>query len=131
MSHTLIKTPGEDHPIAITPNPSRVVVRVRGETVAETVRALTVSEASLAAIHYIPREDIKMNFLESVAHVSYCPYKGTASYFDLVVAGARHVRAAWSYEAPHDALWEISELVAFMTGQAACVEEWERSDGKA
>ncbi|MCO1398680.1 hypothetical protein L0Y96_34835, partial [Burkholderia cenocepacia] len=41
-----VKTPGPDHPITVSPHPSRVVVTVAGRTVADTQRALALCEAS-------------------------------------------------------------------------------------
>jgi uncharacterized protein (DUF427 family) len=46
MTDKLMKIPGPDHPISIEPNPSRVVVTVGGEVVADTRAALTLREAS-------------------------------------------------------------------------------------
>jgi uncharacterized protein (DUF427 family) len=46
MTNKSIKIPGPDHPITIEANPSRVVVRVGGEIIADTNNALTLREAS-------------------------------------------------------------------------------------
>ena len=126
-----IKIPGEDHPITMTANPSRVLVRFRGKTVADTVNALTLREASLPPAQYIPRADINMEFLDANAHTTYCPHKGDASYFDVVDGDVRNRRAAWSYEHPHEAVAEISGRIAFVIGQAVCIEEWEHRDARA
>jgi hypothetical protein len=55
-----MKIPGPDHPITIVPNPKRVRVLFNGRVVADTVRALTLKEASLPSVQYIPREDADM-----------------------------------------------------------------------
>jgi uncharacterized protein (DUF427 family) len=46
--------PGPDHPITIEPNPNRVVVSVSGRVIADTQSALTLREAELPAVQYIP-----------------------------------------------------------------------------
>ena len=49
-----MKIPNADHPITIEPNPKRVAVKFNGRTVAETIHALTLREANLPAVQYIP-----------------------------------------------------------------------------
>ncbi len=128
MSDPRMKIPDDDHPIRVRQNPSRVVVRAGGRIIADSLRALTLREANLPPVHYIPRADITMDYLHRNDHSSHCPYKGTASYFDLTVDGRHHARAAWSYEAPYPAVAAIVGHIAFVSGQAACIEEWERRD---
>ena len=55
-----MKLPGPDHPIAISANPKRVQVRFAGKVVADTTRALTLTETTYKPVHYIPREDADM-----------------------------------------------------------------------
>ena len=52
-----MKIPGPDHPITIEPNPKRVRVVFNGRVVADSTRALTLREASLRPVQYIPRAD--------------------------------------------------------------------------
>ena len=47
---------------------------------------------------------------------SFCPWKGTASYFDLEVDGQFNRDAAWYYPTPKDAAREITGRVAFWKG---------------
>jgi uncharacterized protein (DUF427 family) len=44
------------------------------------------------------------------------PSKGTASYYDVVVDGARNGGAAWYYPEPKEAAAEIKDRVAFWRG---------------
>ena len=93
-----MKLPSSDHPIAIEPNPKRVRVVFNGRVVADTTRALTLSEASLPAVQYVPREDADMTAFERSTHATYCPYKGDAAYYSLKVNGRRAENAVWTYE---------------------------------
>lgn len=70
MSAKPIRIPGPEHPITIEPNHARVVVRVGGRTVADTRRALTLREATLPAVQYIPRQDVDMSLLERTDHAN-------------------------------------------------------------
>jgi uncharacterized protein (DUF427 family) len=113
MSDRQIKIPGPDHPIEIESNPSRVVVTVGGKVIADTVEALTLSEAGYAAVHYIPRRDVDMTALARSDHTTYCPYKGEASYFSIPIGGERSTNAVWTYETPFPAMAAIKNYVAF------------------
>jgi len=66
--------------------------------------------------HYFPADSIKRdNFRESETHTA-CPWKGTASYYDVVVNGDVNKDAAWFYPQPKDAAKEIKDRVAFWRG---------------
>ena len=99
-----MKEPGPDHPITITPNPHRIRVVLGGFIVAETTQALTLQEATLPPVHYIPREDVQMDLLEPHRRHTHCPYKGDASYFTVTAGGLVRENAAWSYEQPFPAV---------------------------
>lgn len=113
MSGKPIKIPGPDHPITISRNPGRVVVRLGDVVVADSRNALTLREASYPAVQYIPRADADMALLQRTDHASYCPYKGEASYFSVAAGGAGLENAVWSYEAPYDAVAVIKDYLAF------------------
>src|SRR5271156_647297 len=113
MSDRQIKIPGPVHPIEIQSNPSRVVVTVGGKVIADTVEALTLSEAGYAAVQYIPRRDIDMTALARSEHTTYCPYKGEASYFSIPIGGERSTNAVWTYETPSPAMAAIKDYIAF------------------
>jgi uncharacterized protein (DUF427 family) len=108
-----MKLPGPDHPIAITPNPKRVRVTAGGAVIADTTHALTLKEASYPAVQYIPREDADMALLSRSERTTHCPYKGDASYFNVVAGGKALENAIWTYEAPFPAMAEISGHLAF------------------
>ncbi|HEX4457223.1 MAG TPA: DUF427 domain-containing protein [Polyangia bacterium] len=113
MSTKPVKIPGPDHPITITPNPERVVVRVGGRVIADTRAALSLREASYGAVQYIPRKDVDFAQLERTQHATYCPYKGDCSYYSIPAGGAKTVNAVWTYETPYDAVAAIKDYVAF------------------
>jgi uncharacterized protein (DUF427 family) len=123
MSDKPIKIPGPDHPITITPNPKRVVVMLGGKVVADTKAALSLREASYPAVQYIPRADVDMALLERTDHATYCPYKGDAAYYGIPSGGERSANAAWTYEAPYDAVATIKEHLAFYPDRVDAIEE--------
>ena len=66
--------------------------------------------------HYFPLSAVKAEVLEPVDTTTVCPWKGTASYYDVVVDGDRNAGAAWYYPTPKDAAAEIKDRVAFWRG---------------
>jgi uncharacterized protein (DUF427 family) len=54
---------------------------------------------------------------------SYCPYKGDAAYYSIKIGGGRGKNAAWTYEAPYDAVAKIKEYVAFYPDRVDSIEE--------
>ena len=113
MTNKSIKIPGPDHPITIEANPSRVVVRVGGEIIADTNNALTLREASYPLVQYIPRRDVDMDALTRSEDTTYCPYKGDASYYSVPIGGDRSRNAVWTYEMPFEAMAQIRDYIAF------------------
>ena len=118
-----MKIPGPEHPISITPNRQRVLVRVAGALIADTREALTLQEASYPPVHYIPRKDVDMKLLQRTDHSSHCPYKGDASYYSVPSGGERSVNAVWTYESPYPAVAQIKEYVAFYPSRVDEIEE--------
>lgn len=66
--------------------------------------------------HYFPIDSIKSEFFIPNDNHSICPWKGEASYYDLVVNGKTNPDAAWYYPEPKDAAKEIKGRVAFWRG---------------
>jgi len=66
--------------------------------------------------HYFPPESVnREHFRESATHTT-CPWKGEASYYDVVVGGETNKDAAWYYAEPKDAAQQIRGRVAFWRG---------------
>jgi uncharacterized protein (DUF427 family) len=66
--------------------------------------------------HYFPPDAIRREFFQESSHHTVCPWKGTASYYDVVVNGQVNKDAAWYYPAPKDAAKNIAGYVAFWKG---------------
>ena len=83
----------------------------RGATLAESDDTVVVE-----GNHYFPFEAInREHFRESSTHTS-CPWKGLASYYDVVVEGEVNRDAAWYYPEPKPAARGIANRVAFWRG---------------
>jgi uncharacterized protein (DUF427 family) len=114
--HRRIEEANMDRPrITIEPNPNRVRVVFNGRVVADTTRALTLREATLPPVQYIPREDADMSLLERTAHKTHCPHKSEsdASYYTIRADGGVVENAVWTYEDPYPAVAGIKGHLAF------------------
>jgi uncharacterized protein (DUF427 family) len=66
--------------------------------------------------HYFPPDSIRREHFRTSNHQSICPWKGTASYYDVLVDGEVNANAAWYYPQPKEAAKEIRDRVAFWRG---------------
>ena len=82
-----------------------------GTTIAESEDTVMVE-----GNHYFPMDAVKDEFLTESPSTSRCPWKGTASYFDVVVDGETNKGAAWVYHDPKAAATDIRGHVAFWRG---------------
>ncbi len=65
---------------------------------------------------YFPPDAIKREHFRDSATNTVCGWKGTASYYDVVVDGETNSDAAWYYPRPVDAATNIRDHVAFWKG---------------
>ena len=65
---------------------------------------------------YFPRDAIKREYFQESSTQTVCPWKGTASYYDVVVGDRVNENAAWYYPEPKDAATSIAGYVAFWHG---------------
>ena len=81
-----------------------------------TVLAESDDTVVIEGNHYFPPAALRReHFAASDQHTT-CPWKGEASYYDIVVDGETNAGAAWYYPAPKDAAAEIKDHVAFWKG---------------
>jgi uncharacterized protein (DUF427 family) len=114
-----VMIPDASHPITVSPTGGHVTVRIGGVTVAQTDRALSLSESSYPVVQYIPLDDVDQGLLRRTPTQSYCPYKGDASYYSVALPdGTTEEDVIWAYEQPHDAVREIAGHVAFYPNRA-------------
>jgi len=65
---------------------------------------------------YFPVAAVAEGVLEPSAQKSVCPWKGTASYYDVVVDGQVNKDAAWYYPQPKEAAKHVTGRLAFWRG---------------
>lgn len=65
---------------------------------------------------YFPPDAIHKEYFRSSEQHTVCPWKGTASYYDLEVNGKSNPGAAWYYPETKPAAKQIKGYVAFWKG---------------
>jgi uncharacterized protein (DUF427 family) len=66
--------------------------------------------------HYFRLDDVRTEHLRSSDSHTTCPWKGLASYYDVVVGDKVNQDAAWYYPSPSAAAEPIKGRVAFWHG---------------
>ena len=82
----------------------------------DTVLAESDDTVVVEGNHYFPAASLREEYFRESDHHSVCPWKGTASYLDVVVGDAVNAQAAWYYPQPKDAAAQIAGRVAFWKG---------------
>ncbi|MEE8518932.1 MAG: DUF427 domain-containing protein [Dehalococcoidia bacterium] len=63
--------------------------------------------------HYFPPQAVDLSYFSENDRNTICPWKGVASYYDVVVEGEESSSAAWTYKDPSKAAERIRDYVAF------------------
>jgi uncharacterized protein (DUF427 family) len=114
----------EDEPIYVHPrdpytrvdilaSTRRVVVEVDGQVVADSSQPRILFETGLPPRYYVPLTDVRMELLRPSATQTHCPYKGTATYWSLVMDGSVHEDVVWIYRSPFAESQKIAGLACF------------------
>jgi uncharacterized protein (DUF427 family) len=106
------------HTVTITPTDSHVEVRLGGELLATSDRALRLEETGLPARYYLPKDDVRMDLLRPTTFQTACPFKGTASYWSVTVDGETHDGIVWGYEEPIESATDIAGYVSLYPDRA-------------
>lgn len=84
-----------------------------------TLNGVTLAESDETVVvegnHYFPKDSLNMTYFQDSERdlSTVCPWKGTASYYDIVVEGKKIRDAAWYYPDPKSAAEQIKDRVAF------------------
>jgi uncharacterized protein (DUF427 family) len=82
-----------------------------GQVIAESDNTVVIE-----GNHYFPPSTIKKEYFQENNTHTVCAWKGTASYYDVVVDGKTNKDAAWYYPEVSDLAKAIKGHVAFWKG---------------
>ncbi|MCF3118605.1 DUF427 domain-containing protein [Streptomyces silaceus] len=103
----------QGHRITIEQGTDHVRVVRDGQVVAESRRPLLLRETGYPVRHYLPPEDVRTDLLTPSATTTYCPFKGTASYWSL--PGADDL--VWAYPEPKPGVAGIKDHFCFFEAE--------------
>jgi len=111
-----------EHRVDLHPESRRVRVSFDDTTVADTTHALRVEETGHGPVMYIPAKDMRLDLMKKTEHSTYCPFKGTASYWTLNAGGKSSENAIWGYETPYDEMTGLAGYYAFYDTRVDSIE---------
>lgn len=87
-------------PISIRPNSARWRAQFAGHVIADSGEAVVLDETGHEPVVYFPRDDVAMEYMARTDRRTYCPWKGDAAYYTLMMDGRFAENGVWSYEDP-------------------------------
>jgi len=103
-------------PAIAEPSPSHIVIEHAGRRIADTRAAVRTIETSHPPSYYIPPDDIAPEVLRRAGGSSFCEWKGSAVYWDVLIGGIVLPRVGWSYPNPALGFAMLRDHVAFYAG---------------
>ncbi|KAG6009335.1 hypothetical protein E4U21_002643 [Claviceps maximensis] len=93
-----------------------LLVKYRGDIIADTKEAFWVLETHHPPTYYLPRSSIRVP-LTPTRKQTECEFKGVATYYKMDLAGSSSIsNRAWSYEHPAPAFEPIRGYVSLYAG---------------
>jgi uncharacterized protein (DUF427 family) len=82
-----------------------------GAVIAESDKTIVVE-----GNHYFPPDAVNKEYFQTSDTHTVCPWKGTASYYNVIVNGEVNKDAAWYYPNTKEAAKNVENYVAFWKG---------------
>lgn len=102
-----------DHCVELKPCSADVRIEALGQIIAQTSRAIVVEETRYDPVIYVPGADVDFAMLQENDEQTYCPFKGTARYWNIRVGNDHIGSAVWGYDHPYDEVKGLAGHVAF------------------
>ena len=113
-------------PPALEASTERVMIRLGDVVIADTTASYRVLETSHPPTYYVPPADVDTELLRPAPGSSFCEWKGSASYYDVVVGDTVLPRAIWAYPTPTERFSAIADFVSCYPSTLECTVDGER-----
>jgi uncharacterized protein (DUF427 family) len=121
---------GPAHKLLMHEFPRRLRATFGGQIVFDTTRAMLLHETGLLPQVYVPLDDIRADLITPTDHHTFCPFKGTASYWTVTVGDQVAQNAIWSYPEPNpEARWLKGYAGFYWDAMDEWLDEDERVEG--
>ena len=88
-----------DRIIRLEPSPRRVRLKFGDEWIADSTEMMLMFETGHLPVYYFPVKDVRLDLLHSTDLVTYCKYKGEATYWSTRFPGLSRSLATPIYRA--------------------------------
>nr|WP_200921667.1 DUF427 domain-containing protein [Agromyces sp. Leaf222] len=113
-------------PPRVEPIDARVTVTLGGTTIVSTRDVLRVLETSHPPVYYLPIEEFAPGTVVPATGSSFCEFKGSARYYDLLSGARTAERAGWEYPSPSPGYLVLTGRIAVYAGLVdACTVDGE------
>jgi uncharacterized protein (DUF427 family) len=121
---------GPAHSLFFDDFPRRVRATCGSTTVLDSCRGKLLHETGMLPQLYVPADDIAAQLLTRTEHSTYCPFKGSATYWSVIVGDRGAENAVWAYEQPFDpAAWLAGYRAVYFDAMDAWYDEDEQITG--
>jgi uncharacterized protein (DUF427 family) len=111
-----------EHRVDLHSDKSHVRVMFGGKVIADSTDSLRVEETGHGPVYYVPAKDMALDLMQKTEHTTYCPFKGTASYWTINAGGKTAENAIWGYETPYDETAKLAGHYAFYGNRVDSIE---------
>ena len=111
-----------EHRVDLIPDKRHVRVMFGGKVIADSTETLRCEETGHGPVYYVPAKDMALELMKKTEHSSYCPFKGTASYWTIETGGKSSENAIWGYETPYDETAPLAGHYAFYGNRVDSIE---------
>lgn len=101
------------HRVDVLASTRHVVVEVDGVRVADSTTPHILFETGLPPRYYLPITHVRMDLLRPSETQTACPYKGTASYWNVAIGDVEHRDIVWGYRTPLPESQKIAGMACF------------------
>lgn len=106
-----------DHQVRVSAYEGTLIVSADGTEIARSSDVFLVEETNHAPVFYLPMEDVNGDYLRDSSHITRCPFKGKARYWNIRIGNHEIDNALWGYEMPYDEVLELAGMVAFFSSK--------------
>jgi uncharacterized protein (DUF427 family) len=122
---------GPAHKLLMHDFPRRIRAVFGGQTVVDSTRAALLHETGLPPQLYVPIDDIRAGLIRPTDHHTYCPFKGTASYWTVTAGDQVAENAIWAYPEPNaESHWLRGYAGFYWDAMDEWYDEDERLEGR-
>ena len=99
---------------------AHVTIELAGRVIADTRRSIRTLETSHPPSYYFPPDAIAPKVLRRAGGTSFCEWKGSALYWDVVIGDRVLPRVGWSYPDPTPRFAMLRDHIAFYAAPFDC-----------